>query len=97
VAHSSQADGSSFANDALAQELKERVNQQRKIILCDRLSLALRVLKVEVTEAEAAQDAEIAKEVEEATQRSHDRRLQQEESPTTASTTTNEPAGGSSF
>jgi hypothetical protein len=77
--------------------LKERVNQQRKIILCDRLSLALRVLKVEVTEAEAAQDAEIAKEVEEATQRSHDRRLQQEESPTTASTTTNEPAGGSSF
>ena len=57
-------DGSSFANDALSQELKERVNQQRKIMLCDRLSAALKVLKIEVTQAEEEQDLEIAKEAE---------------------------------
>jgi hypothetical protein len=57
-------DGTSFANDALSQELKERVNLQRKITLCDRLSMALRALKIEVTKEEEDQDSEIAKEVE---------------------------------
>ena len=57
-------DGISFANDALSQELKERVNIQRKITLCDRLSLALKALKVDVTKEESDQDSEIAKEIE---------------------------------
>ncbi|HQK87087.1 MAG TPA: PIN domain-containing protein, partial [Acidobacteriota bacterium] len=83
-------DGVSYPNDALAQELKERANQQRKITLCDRLSLALRVLKVEVTDAEAAQDDAIAQEVEA-------EQMSKEKSPTTASTTTNEPAAGGSI
>jgi hypothetical protein len=44
--------GTSYANNWLSEEVKERVNQQRKLILVDRLSSALQLLDVEVTREE---------------------------------------------
>ena len=44
--------GKSYANNWLSEEVKERVNQQRKLILVDRLSVALKLLAVEVTPEE---------------------------------------------
>jgi hypothetical protein len=48
-----------YANNWLAEELKERVNQQRKIILVDRLSTALKLLDVKVTAAEITSERAI--------------------------------------
>lgn len=51
-------DGSSYPNDWLKQELRERANMQRKIVLFDRLSAALKRLDIEVSEAEATAEDE---------------------------------------
>lgn len=45
-------DGKSYANNWLSDEVKERANQQRKLILVDRLSAALKLLDVKVTREE---------------------------------------------
>ena len=44
--------GKGYANNWLTDEVKQRVNQQRKLILVDRLSAALKLLDVEVTQEE---------------------------------------------
>ena len=44
--------GKGYANNWLSEEIKERVNQQRKLILVDRLSAALKLLDVKVTREE---------------------------------------------
>jgi len=44
--------GKGYANNWLTEEVKERVNQQRKLILVDRLSSALKILDVKVTREE---------------------------------------------
>ena len=45
-------DGRSYANNWLSDEVKGRANQQRKLILVDRLSAALKLLDVKVTREE---------------------------------------------
>lgn len=45
-------EGKGYANNWLTDEVKERVNQQRKLILVDRLSAALKLLDVKVTREE---------------------------------------------
>lgn len=44
--------GRGYVNNWLAEEIKRRVNQQRKLILVDRLSAALKLLDVKVTREE---------------------------------------------
>jgi hypothetical protein len=44
--------GKGYANNWLTDEVKQRVNQQRKLILVDRLSAALKLLDVKVTQEE---------------------------------------------
>ncbi|MDD5140654.1 MAG: PIN domain-containing protein [Verrucomicrobiales bacterium] len=51
----------SFLNDSLAQEFRSRVSRKRKIRLCTRLSEALKLFAVKVTEAEAKEEESIAK------------------------------------
>jgi hypothetical protein len=51
-------DGSSYINDWLLQEFKNRLSQQRKIRVVDRLSTALKSLAVKVTPEEAEEEAE---------------------------------------
>jgi len=45
-------DGRGYANNWLTEEIKQRVNQQRKLTLVDRLSAAFKFLSVPVTPAE---------------------------------------------
>jgi hypothetical protein len=54
-------DGKGYANNWLTDEVKERVNQQRKLILVDRLSAALKLLDVKVTREEITSEREIIK------------------------------------
>jgi len=49
-------DEKGYANDWLADELKERVKQNRKLILVDRLSSALKLLDVKVTPEEVSSE-----------------------------------------
>ncbi len=44
--------GKGYANTWLSEEVKERINQQRKLILVDRLSSALKLFAVKVTPEE---------------------------------------------
>lgn len=50
-------DAKGYANNWLSDEVKERVNQQRKLVLVDRLSVALKLLEVAVTPAEIASES----------------------------------------
>lgn len=54
-------DGVSYVNDWLVQELRERTKKSRRVVLYDRLSLALRRLDIEVTDEEANAENEAAK------------------------------------
>lgn len=54
-------DGKGYANNWLTDEVKERVNQQRKLILVDRLSAALKLLDVKVTQEEITSERAIIK------------------------------------
>ena len=51
-------DTKGYANNWLTEEVKARVNQQRKLILVDRLSAALRLLDVQVTREEITSESE---------------------------------------
>ncbi len=53
--------GKGYANNWLAEEIKERVNQQRKLILVDRLSSALKLLDIKVTREEITSERAIIK------------------------------------
>ena len=48
--------GKGYANNWLSDEVKERVNKNRKLILVDRLSAALKLLDVKVTPAEVSSE-----------------------------------------
>ena len=50
----------SFLNDWLLQEFRDRVSKKRKILLFTRLSEALRLFKVEVSDAEQREEEELA-------------------------------------
>jgi PIN domain len=54
-------DGKGYANTWLAEEIQERVNQQRKLILVDRLSSALKLLDIKVTREEITSERAIIK------------------------------------
>lgn len=54
-------DGKGYANNWLTDEVKRRVNQQRKLILVDRLSAALKLLDVKVTREEITSERAIIK------------------------------------
>jgi hypothetical protein len=54
-------DGKGYANNWLAEEVKNRVNKQRKLILVDRLSAALKLLDLKVTPAEITSERETIK------------------------------------
>lgn len=54
-------DGKGYANNWLTEEVKERANKQRKLILVDRLSAALKLLDVKVTPAEITAERAIIK------------------------------------
>jgi hypothetical protein len=54
-------DGKGYANNWLTDEIKERVNQKRKLILVDRLSAALKLLDVKVTPEEISSERAIIK------------------------------------
>lgn len=49
-------DGQAYANDWLTQELKARVNQQRKLLLFTRLSEALREFEINVSKEEEQEE-----------------------------------------
>ncbi len=53
--------GDSYLNDWLLQELRERTRMSRKVLLFDRLSMALRNIEIEVTIEEANAEDEAAK------------------------------------
>ncbi len=52
-------EGQTLPNDHLAQEFSERVSRKRKIILCRRLSDALKHFEVAVTAEEEAEEVEL--------------------------------------
>lgn len=54
-------DGKGYANNWLTDEIQQRVNQQRKLILVDRLSTALKLLDVKVTPEEISSERSILK------------------------------------
>lgn len=54
-------DGKGYANNWLTDEIKDRVNQKRKLILVDRLSTALKLLDVKVTPEEVSSERAIIK------------------------------------
>lgn len=54
-------DGKGYANNWLTDEVKERVNQKRKLILVDRLSAALKLMDVKVTREELTSERAIIK------------------------------------
>ena len=54
-------DGSSYINDWLLEELKDRTKQSRKILLFDRLTAALKRIDIEVTKAEEEAEAATAR------------------------------------
>jgi len=54
-------EGKGYANNWLTDEIKERVNQKRKLILVDRLSAALKLLDVKVTPEEISSERAIIK------------------------------------
>jgi len=54
-------DGKGYANNWLTEEVKERANKQRKLILVDRLSAALKLLAVRVTPEEITAERAIIK------------------------------------
>lgn len=56
-------DNQPILNDWLSQEFKERINQQRQIILTNKLSEALRFANVEISKAEEEQENEFIKEI----------------------------------
>ena len=51
-------DAKGYANNWLTEEVKARVNQQRRLILVDRLSAALKLLDVKVTREEISSERE---------------------------------------
>lgn len=54
-------DSKGYANNWLTEEVKQRVNQQRKLILVDRLSAALKLMDVKVTREEITSERAIIK------------------------------------
>jgi hypothetical protein len=52
-------DGDSYINDHLKQEFQERVSKRRKLILCSRLTDALKHFKVRVTSKEVEAEARV--------------------------------------
>jgi hypothetical protein len=50
-------DGKGYANNWLAEEIQDRVNQRRKLILVDRLSTALKLLDIKLPERKLRQSA----------------------------------------
>ncbi len=54
-------DGKGYTNNWLVDEVKDRVNQQRNLILVDRLSAALKLLDVKVTREEITSERAIIK------------------------------------
>ena len=54
-------DNKGYANNWLTDEVKQRVNQQRKLTLVDRLAAALKLLDVKVTQAEITSERAIIK------------------------------------
>jgi hypothetical protein len=49
-------DDKGFLNDWLKQEFRQRINKQRKIILCPKLSFALREFNIKITPEEAKEE-----------------------------------------
>jgi hypothetical protein len=52
-------DDKGFLNDWLKQEFRERINKKRKIVLCPKLSLALREFEIPVTEEEEKEEERV--------------------------------------
>jgi hypothetical protein len=52
-------DNKGFLNDWLKQEFRQRINKQRKIILCPKLSLALREFEIQITPEEVKEEERI--------------------------------------
>ncbi|QYZ66992.1 MAG: DUF4935 domain-containing protein [Gammaproteobacteria bacterium (ex Lamellibrachia satsuma)] len=52
-------DNNGFLNDWLKQEFKERIHKKRKIILCPKLSIALREFEIPVTKEEEQEEERI--------------------------------------
>ena len=48
-----------FLNDWLKQEFRERINKQRKVILCPKLSIALREFEIQVTAEEEKEEERV--------------------------------------
>lgn len=48
-----------FINDWLKQEFSERINKQRKVILCPKLSIALREFELNITEEEEKEEERV--------------------------------------
>lgn len=55
-------DNKGFLNDWLRQEFRERINKKRKIVLCPKLSLALREFEIPVTEEEEKEEERLIEE-----------------------------------
>jgi len=51
--------GKAYINDWLGAEFSDRVNRQKRVVLYDSLSAALRVMKVKITESEESQEREM--------------------------------------
>jgi hypothetical protein len=54
-------DGESCLNDHLKQEFQERVSKQRKIILCSRLTEALKHFNIKITQKEVQAEAAVVR------------------------------------
>jgi hypothetical protein len=58
-------EGTSYVNDHLRQEFSERVSRKRSLLLCSRLSDALKLFKVPVTQQEEEIESELVSDVRE--------------------------------